>query len=88
MAFVNIGFGNILNSKKIVSMVTSDSAPAKRLVANAKEKGNIIDATQGRRTRCVIVCDDYIVLSALMPDTIANRISGNATTKEDLDYDA
>ena len=88
MAIVNIGFGNILNSKKIVSMVTSDSAPAKRLVANAKEKGNIIDATQGRRTRCVIVCDDYIVLSALMPDTIANRISGNTTTKEDLDYDA
>ncbi|MBR4707224.1 MAG: DUF370 domain-containing protein, partial [Pseudobutyrivibrio sp.] len=53
MSFINIGFGNIINSNKIVSMITSDSAPAKRLVANAKEKGNIIDATQGRRTRCV-----------------------------------
>ena len=87
MAFVNIGFGNIINSKKIVSMVTSDSAPAKRIIANAKEKGNVIDATQGRRTRTVIVCDQHVVLSALMPDTISNRISENST-KEESDYDA
>ena len=87
MAFINIGFGNIINSRKIVSMITSDSAPAKRIVANAKDKGNIIDATQGRRTRCVIICDDYVVLSALMPDTIANRIGENSI-KEDTDYDA
>ena len=87
MAFINIGFGNIINSKKIVSMVTSDSAPAKRIIANAKEKGNVIDATQGRRTRTVIVCDQHVVLSALMPDTISNRISENST-KEESDYDA
>ncbi len=86
MSFINIGFGNIINSNKIVSMVTSDSAPAKRIVANAKEKGNIIDATQGRRTRCVIICDNYVVLSALMPDTIANRISDNSS-KEEIDND-
>lgn len=87
MAFINIGFGNIINSKKIVSMITSDSAPAKRIVANAKEAGNIIDATQGRRTRCVIICDEHIVLSALMPDTISNRINENSI-KEEADYDA
>lgn len=87
MAFVNIGFGNIINSKKIVSMVTSDSAPAKRIIANAKEKGTIIDATQGRRTRSVIICDQHVVLSALMPDTISNRICENPT-KEESDYDA
>lgn len=87
MAFVNIGFGNIINSKKIVSMLTSDSAPAKRIVAGAKEKGNIIDATQGRRTRAVIVCDSHVVLSALMPETITARISDNSI-KEDSDYDA
>jgi hypothetical protein len=87
MAFVNIGFGNIINSKKIVSMLTSDSAPAKRIVAGAKEKGNIIDATQGRRTRAVIVCDQHVVLSALMPETITARISDNSI-KEDSDYDA
>ena len=86
MAFVNIGFGNIINSKKIVSMLTSDSAPAKRIVAGAKEKGNIIDATQGRRTRAVIVCDSHVVVSALMPETISARISDNFI-KEDLDYD-
>ena len=86
MAFINIGFGNIINSNKIVSMVTSDSAPAKRIVANAKEKGNIIDATQGRRTRCVIICDDHVILSALMPDTIANRIGDNSL-KEELEND-
>ena len=86
MSFINIGFGNIINSNKIVSMITSDSAPAKRLVAKAKEKGNIIDATQGRRTRCVIICDEHVVLSALMPDTIANRISDNSL-KEDIDND-
>ncbi|MCR5415789.1 MAG: DUF370 domain-containing protein [Pseudobutyrivibrio sp.] len=87
MSFINIGFGNIINSQKIVSMITSDSAPAKRIVATAKENGTIIDATQGRHTRCVIICDEHVVLSALMPDTIANRISGN-TTKEDIEYDA
>ena len=86
MAFINIGFGNIINSNKIVSMITSDSAPSKRIVANAKEKGNIIDATQGRRTRCVIICEEYVVLSALMPDTIANRISDNSL-KEEIDND-
>ena len=86
MAFINIGFGNIINTNKIVSMVTSDSAPAKRIVANAKEKGNIIDATQGRRTRCVIICDDHVILSALMPDTIANRIGDNSL-KEELEND-
>ena len=85
MAFVNIGFGNIINSNKIVSMITSDSAPAKRIIANAKEKGNIIDATQGRRTRCVIICDSYVVLSALMPDTISNRISDNIAKEESED---
>ncbi len=87
MAFINIGFGNIINSKKIVSMITPDSAPAKRIVASAKEKGNIIDATQGRRTKSVIICDEHVVLSALLPDTIINRISGTIG-KEDQDYDA
>ena len=87
MAFVNIVFGNIINSKKIVSMITSDSAPAKRIISGAKESGTIIDATQGRRTRCVIICDQHVVLSALMPDTISNRIMENSI-KEESDYDA
>ena len=64
MAFINIGFGNIINTDKVVSIVTPDSAPAKRLVQRAKEEGNIIDATQGRRTRGIIITDQHIVLSA------------------------
>ena len=77
MAFINIGFGNVINSDKIVSMISPDSAPAKRIISTAKENGNIVDATQGRRTRCVIICDNHVVLSALMPETITNRMNDN-----------
>ena len=84
MAFINIGFGNIINTDKVVSIVTPDSAPAKRLVQRAKEEGNIIDATQGRRTRGIIITD-HIVLSALLPDTIATRSKEAATKKKEAD---
>lgn len=71
---INIGFGNIVNSEKIVAIVTPDSAPAKRLVQFSKEKGLVVDATQGRRTRAIIVTDsDYIILSAILPETISAR---------------
>lgn len=74
MAFINIGFGNIVNDEKLVAMITPDSAPAKRLVQNAKESGSVIDATQGRRTRAVLVTErGQVVLSALVPETIAER---------------
>ncbi|MDD6797799.1 MAG: DUF370 domain-containing protein [Bacteroides sp.] len=73
---VNIGFGNVINADKIVTMVTPDSAPAKRFVQNAKEAGSVVDATQGRRTRAVIVMDSgHVVLSSLLPDTIAGRLN-------------
>lgn len=79
---VNIGFGNIINADKIVTMVTPDSAPSKRLVQTAKEEGRIIDATQGRRTRAVIVMDSgNVVLSSLLPDTIAGRINSMTETE-------
>ena len=82
MAFINIGFGNIINTDKVVSIVTPDSAPAKRLVQRAKEEGNIIDATQGRRTRGIIITDQHIVL---LPDTIATRSKEAATKKREAD---
>ena len=85
MAFINIGFGNIINTDKVVSIVTPDSAPAKRLVQRAKEEGTIIDATQGRRTRGIIITDQHIVLSALLPDTIATRSKEAATKKKEAD---
>jgi len=71
---IHIGFGNIVNTNKIIAIVSPDSAPVKRLVQKAKESGMAIDATQGRKTKAVLVMENnQIVLSALLPETIANR---------------
>ena len=74
---IHIGFGNIVNAGKIIAIVSPDSAPIKRLVSRAREDGRTIDATQGRRTKAVIVMEnDRIVLSALLPETIRGRAQG------------
>ena len=71
---INIGFGNIVNTAKIIAIVSPDSAPVKRMVQRAKEAGTAIDATQGRKTKAVLVMESsQLVLSALLPDTIAGR---------------
>lgn len=71
---IHIGFGNIVNTGKIIAIVSPDSAPIKRLVQNAKESGMAIDATQGRKTKAVLVMENnQLVLSALLPETIASR---------------
>ena len=76
-AFVNIGFGNLVNSEKVVSVVCPDAAPVKRLVQKAKEAGRVIDATQGRRTKAVLITEeDHVILSALQPETVASRLNG------------
>lgn len=79
---INIGYGNVVNSDKVVAVVSSDSAPAKRLVQGAKDQGNAIDATQGRKTKSVIITESHVVLSALMPETIASRWDGNLPKEE------
>jgi hypothetical protein len=72
---VNIGFGNFLFANRIVGVFNPDSAPMKRLVAEAKERKQLVDATQGRRTRAVIVTDcGYVVLSSIQPETVSGRI--------------
>ena len=82
---IHIGFGNIVNTGKIIAIVSPDSAPIKRLVQNAKEAGMAIDATQGRRTKAVLVMENsQIVLSALLPETIAGR----ALAGECMDHSA
>ena len=69
--FIHIGFGNIVNTDKIIAVVSPESAPIKRLVQKAKEDGTAVDATQGRRTKAVLVMEDSrIILSALLPETI------------------
>ena len=79
---IHIGFGNIVNADKIIAVVCPDSAPVKRLVQRAREEGTAIDATQGRKTKAVLVMENsQLVLSALLPETIALR--AQAEGKED-----
>ena len=72
---VNIGYGNIVPSGRIVAMVNNDAAPVKRMIQEARERGTLVDATQGRRTRAVIITDSgHTILSAIQPETIAGRM--------------
>ena len=85
MKFINVGFNNMINSSRIVALVSSDSAPSRRLIQDAKDAGRAVDCTCGRKTRCVIVTDsDHIILSALQAETVAGRLNGN----EDSDGDS
>lgn len=76
MKLINIGFGNMVNSNRLVAIVSPESAPIKRVMQEARERGMLIDATYGRRTRAVILTDsDHVILSAVQPETIGNRFS-------------
>ncbi len=71
---INIGFGNIVSANRVVAIVSPESAPIKRLIGDDRDTGQLVDATYGRRTRAVIVTDsDHVILSALQPETVANR---------------
>ncbi len=73
---INIGFGNVVNSNKIISIISPEAAPVKRMVQSAKDTGMAIDATCGRRTKAVIVTESgHLILSSLLPETIAGRIN-------------
>ncbi len=77
MKLVNIGFNNMVSTDRIVALVVPDSAPAKRLIQEARDTGRVLDCTCGRRTRCVIVTDsDHVILSAIQPETVAGRLEG------------
>lgn len=83
MSYINVGFGNMVNSDKIIAMISPDSAPAKRLVQQSKETKSIIDATQGRKTKSILITDQkMIILSALLPETIASRSNTQQWEKE------
>ena len=73
---VNIGYGNFASASRLISIISPDSAPVKRIVQEARDKGALIDATYGRRTRAVIITDsDHVILSAVQPETVANRLN-------------
>jgi extracellular matrix regulatory protein A len=71
---INIGFGNIVSANRVIAIVSPESAPIKRIISDARDRGQLIDATYGRRTRAVIITDSgHVVLSAIQPETVANR---------------
>ena len=75
MKLINIGFGNVVSANRLIAIVSPESAPVKRIITEAREKGLLIDATYGRRTRAVIVMDsDHVILSAIQPETVAGRL--------------
>jgi len=77
LKLINIGFGNMIAAGRLIAIVSPDSAPIKRMIQEARERGVLIDASFGRRTRAVLIMDnDHLVLSALQPETVANRVSG------------
>ena len=86
MKLINIGFGNMVSANRLVAIVSPESAPIKRIIADARERGSLIDATSGRRTRAVIITDsDHVILSAVQPETVANRLDDD--DEEELEED-
>ena len=81
---VNIGFGNIVAANRIISIISPESAPIKRIIQEARDKGMLVDATYGRHTRAVVVVDSgHIILSAVQPETVANRLVAQTADSEE-----
>ncbi|WP_297959283.1 DUF370 domain-containing protein [uncultured Ruminococcus sp.] len=84
MKLINIGYGNMVSSERIVAVVSPESAPIKRLVQEARDDGRAIDATYGRKTRAVMIMDSgHIILSSLITETLAARINGSGGSDDD-----
>lgn len=79
MKLINIGFGNMVSAGRIIAIVSPESAPIKRIIQDVRDRGQLIDATYGRRTRAVVIMDSgHVILSAIQPETVAGRMSGKA----------
>jgi regulator of extracellular matrix RemA (YlzA/DUF370 family) len=84
MKLINIGFGNMVSAGRLIAIVSPESAPIKRIIQDARDKGSLIDATYGRRTRAVLITDsDHVILSAVQPETVANRLGVDDDDDED-----
>lgn len=85
---INIGFGNMVLSNRIIAIVSPESAPIKRLIQDSRDKGILVDATYGRRTRAVIITDsEHIILSSLQPETVANRMAAKDNMEIEYNID-
>ena len=83
MKLINIGFGNMVSANRLIAIVSPESAPIKRIIQEARDRGSLIDATYGRRTRAVIITDsDRVVLSAVQTETVANRLNDTDDIEE------
>ena len=84
MKFINIGFGNIISADRLIAIVGPESAPIKRVIQDARDNGKLVDATYGRRTRAVIIMDsEHVVLSAVQPETVANRLEKDTIEEQE-----
>lgn len=84
MKLINIGFGNMISASRLITIVSPESAPIKRIIQDAKDNGMLIDATYGRRTRAVIIMDsDHVILSAVQPETVAGRLDNDDEVDDD-----
>ena len=82
MKLINIGFGNMVSANRLLAVVSPESAPIKRIIQDTRERGQLVDATFGRRTRAVLIMDSgHVILSAIQPETVASRIGGKAEDK-------
>ena len=88
MKLINIGFGNLVSADRVIAVVAPESAPVKRMMQEAKERGMVIDGTYGRRTRAVLVMDsDHVVLSAISPEAIVGRTESREEISEVTEHD-
>ena len=84
MKLINIGFGSMVAANRLLAIVAPDSAPIKRVIQEARDRGMLIDASFGRKTKAVILMDtDHVILSAIQPETIANRLSSEDEEEEE-----
>ena len=86
MKLINIGFGNMISQGRLIAIVSPESAPIKRIITEARERGHLVDATYGRRTRAVIIMDSgHVILSAIQPETVAGRAIHKSGQEDDHD---
>ena len=86
MRLINIGFGNMVSASRLIAIVSPESAPIKRMVQEARDRGVLVDATYGRRSRAVLIIDsEHVILSPLQPETVANRLSYDDEDDEEDD---
>ena len=86
MRLINIGFGNMVNANRMIAIISPESAPVKRIIQEERENRVLVDATYGRRTRAVIITDsDHVILWALQPETVANRLNDSYDDEDDED---